>query len=395
MSAQSTAHTLFTELTGTAPSGVWSAPGRVNLIGEHTDYNEGFVLPFAIPHRTYAAASLRDDDRIRVASTFADEAVVVSLSELDELFPTPLGEAPRVPEWSAYVLGVAWALRALNPSTSPGSAGVDIAIASDVPVGAGLSSSAAIEGSVASALNELWGLGLDPVTLAQVGRRAENEAVGAPTGIMDQMASMLGQADAATFLDCRTLETRSVPTGFTAEGLEVLVIDTQVKHAHSTGGYRERRASCERGAELLGIRSLRDAGVDDLPRAAELMDDVTFRRVRHIVTENQRVLDTVTALDERGPRAIGDLLVASHASMRDDFEISVPELDLAVDVALAHGAIGARMTGGGFGGAAIALIERASLAAVSDAVTQAFSDAGFTAPHTFTVHPSEGPRRDA
>lgn len=400
MTALSAAHDLFTELTGHEPAGTWSAPGRVNLIGEHTDYNEGYVLPFAIQQRTYASAALRDDDRIRVASTFADEPVEVPLSALDELFPSALRQAQgpstqaNVPEWSAYVLGVAWALLAAVGADTQ-RRGVDIAIASDVPAGAGLSSSAAIEGSVASALNELWGLELDPVTLAQVGRRAENEAVGAPTGIMDQMASMLGRPDAATFLDCRTLETRSVPTGFTAEHLEVLVMDTQVKHSHSTGGYRERRASCERGAELLGIRSLRDADVSDLPRAAELMDDVTFRRVRHIVTENQRVLDTVEALTERGPRAIGDLLVASHASMRDDFEISVPELDLAVETALANGAVGARMTGGGFGGAAIALVEHASVAALSDAVTRAFSDAGFAAPHIFTVSPSEGPRRDA
>src|SRR5690606_8975421 len=290
-----------------------------------------------------------------------------------------------------------WALRELRPSTDSGTglAGVDIAIASDVPVGAGLSSSAAIEGAVASALNDLWELGLDPVALAQVGRRAENEAVGAPTGIMDQMASMLGRPDAATFLDCRTLEARSIPTGFTAAHLELLVIDTRVSHAHSTGGYRERRESCERGAELLGIRSLRDASASDLPRAAELMDGVTFRRVRHIVTENQRVLDTVAALTEQGPRAIGDLLVASHVSMRDDFEISAVELDAAVDAALAAGAIGARMTGGGFGGSAIALIEHAQVAAVTDAVTQAFSDAGFTTPHIFPVTPSAGPRRDA
>ncbi|UNK71379.1 galactokinase [Microbacterium sp. H1-D42] len=394
MTALTAARDLFTDLTGSAPDGIWSAPGRVNLIGEHTDYNEGFVLPFAIQHRTYAAVGLRADDRIRVTSSFAHLTVDCALADLDRMFPVESQGADRdVPEWSAYVLGIAWALRALRPdAVTPG---VDIAIASDVPVGAGLSSSAAIEGSVASALNDLWSLGLDPVTLAQVGRRAENEAVGAPTGIMDQMASMLGRPDAATFLDCRTLETRSVPTRFTAEHLELLVIDTQVTHAHSTGGYRERRASCELGAELLGIRSLRDADTSDLPRAAELMDDVTFRRVRHILTENQRVLDTVAALTEQGPRAIGDLLVASHASMRDDFEISVPELDLAVETALAHGAIGARMTGGGFGGAAIALIEHDAVASVSDAVAQAFADAGFTAPNIFTVHPSEGPRRDA
>lgn len=393
MSALADAGALLTRVAGRKPEGVWSAPGRVNLIGEHTDYNEGFVLPFAIPHRTFAAAGLRDDDRIRVASTFTAEPVEVALDELATLFPTASGAEPAVPEWSAYVLGVAWALQL----AAPGAAlrGVDIAIASDVPVGAGLSSSAAIEGAVASALNDLWSLGLDPVTLAQVGRRAENEAVGAPTGIMDQMASMLGRPDAATFIDCRSLATESVPTGFTAEGLEVLVIDTQVSHSHSTGGYRERRDACERGAALLGIPSLRDASDADLPRAAELMDDVTLRRVRHVITENRRVLDTVRTLGAEGPRAIGDLLVASHASMRDDFEISVPELDLAVETALEQGAVGARMTGGGFGGAAIALVDRDAVDRIADAVTQAFADAGFGAPHVFTVHPADGPRRDA
>ena len=393
MTASIAARELFTASYGREPEGVWSAPGRVNLIGEHTDYNEGYVLPFAIQHRTYAAVAPRTDDRIRVTSSFARLTVECALDDLERMFPVEYQGADRdVPEWSAYVLGVAWALRALSGTRRTG---VDIAIASDVPVGAGLSSSAAIEGAVASALNELWELGLDPVALAQVGRRAENEAVGAPTGIMDQMASMLGEPDAATFLDCRTLETRSIPTGFTAAHLELLVIDTRVSHAHSTGGYRERRESCERGAELLGIRSLRDAGIDDLPRAAELMDDVTFRRVRHILTENQRVLDTVAALSGQGPRAIGDLLVASHVSMRDDFEISAPELDVAVDTALAAGAIGARMTGGGFGGSAIALVEHAQVAAVTDAVTRAFADAGFTAPHIFPVSPSAGPHRDA
>ena len=391
MTAPDAARDLFIALTGHAPTGVWSAPGRVNLIGEHTDYNDGFVLPFAIQHRTYAAASLRDDDRIRVASTFAADPVEVAVADLDTLFPS--AGAPTVPEWSAYVLGVAWALRALTPD-APGR-GFDLAIASDVPVGAGLSSSAAIEGATASALNDLWALDLDPDTLARAGRRAENEAVGAPTGIMDQMASMLGQPDAATFLDCRTLDAVSIPTGFAPAGLEVLVMDTKVSHSHSTGGYRERREACERGAALMGVPALRDLGVDDLPRAAELMDDVTFRRVRHVVTEDQRVLDTVRMLREQGPRAIGDLLVASHASMRDDFEISVPELDLAVDTALVAGAVGARMTGGGFGGAAIALVDRDRVAAVSDAVRRAFADAGYGAPHLFTVTPSEGPRRDA
>ena len=381
------ARALFAELTGAEPAGVWSSAGRVNLIGEHTDYNDGFVFPFAIEHRTYAALGQRADGRIRVTSTFSPDPVEVALEDL--VFPALRDD---VPEWATYPLGVAWALL---QGTDAAVTGVDLAIASDVPVGAGLSSSAAIEGAVASALNDTWGLGLDRVALAQIGRKAENEAVGAPTGIMDQMTSLLGRPDAAIFLDCRSFEAEVVELGFAAAGLELLVIDTQVKHSHSTGGYRERRASCELGAATMGVPALRDLTVDDLPRAEELLDDVTFRRVRHIVTENQRVIDTVQTLREQGPTAIGDLLVASHASMRDDFEISVPELDTAVEASLAAGAVGARMTGGGFGGSAIALVAHDRVETVRDAVTAAFAASGFGAPHIFTVTPSEGARRDA
>lgn len=389
MSARDDAAALFATIGDRAPDGIWSAPGRVNLIGEHTDYNEGFVLPFAIPQRTFAAVGCRDDHRIRVASTFADEVVEVGIAELDELFPVG-AQGPGVPTWAAYPLGVAWAMGASVPGSKRG---VDIAIASDVPVGAGLSSSAAIEGATASALNDLWGCGLDRPTLAGIGRTAENEAVGAPTGIMDQMASMLGEQDAAVFLDCRTLEAQSVPLRLAAEGLTILVIDTRVSHAHATGGYRDRRDACERGAAALGVPSLRDVGIDDLDRASTVLDDVTFRRVRHIVTENRRVLDTVSALRAHGPRGIGDLLVASHASMRDDFEISTPELDTAVEAALAAGAQGARMTGGGFGGAAIALVDTDIVEAVSDAVRGAFTASAFAPPHLFTVTASPGAGR--
>jgi galactokinase len=208
------------------------------------------------------------------------------------------------------------------------------------------------------------------------------------------MSSMLGRPDAAIFLDCRSLAAEVVELGFTDAGLELLVIDTRVKHSHATGGYGERRASCELAARTMGVAALRDLTVDDLPRATDLLDDVTFRRARHIVTENQRVLDTVRTLRERGPRAIGALLVASHASMRDDFEISVPELDTAVEASLAAGAVGARMTGGGFGGAAIALVAHADAQRVTDAVTAAFEASGLRPPHIFTVTPSEGARRD-
>jgi galactokinase len=382
------ADSLLAVLTGAEPDGVWSAPGRANLIGEHTDYNDGFVLPFAIDRRTVAAVRVRDDRRIRVASTFDAEPVEIDLADL------AVTEFPRdaVPEWAAYPLGVAWALLATGV-VDP--VGVDIAFASDVPVGAGLSSSAAIEGATASALRDVWDLDLDATGLARIGRRAENEAVGAPTGIMDQMASMLGRRDAAIFIDCRSLEGTPVDLGFADAGLELLVIDTRVAHAHSTGGYGDRRAACERGAAALGVKALRDLSPADLDRARELLDDTTYRRVRHVVTEDQRVLDTVRILHEDGPLAIGDLLVASHVSLRDDFEVSCPELDTAVDAALAGGAIGARMTGGGFGGSAIALVRREDADAVSESVTHAFADSGFAEPGIFVVEPSEGARRDS
>jgi len=374
----------FLALYGYEPAGQWSAPGRVNLIGEHTDYNLGFVLPFAINRRTFVTLGLREDRVIRVASSFADEVVEIPLAEL----------APEALHgWSAYPLGVAWALgeHGADLASVPG---VDIFIESDVPVGAGLSSSAALECAIAIALNDAWRLTLSRPVLAQVGQRAENVAVGAPTGIMDQSASLLGQKDCAVFLDCRSLESEIVDLGLEAAGLVLLIIDTGVSHDHSTGGYAERRASCELGARMLGVDSLRDVTVDDLPRAREILDEVTFRRVRHVVTENQRVLDTVDVLRDLGPIGIGDLLDASHRSMRDDFEISVRELDLAVETATSNGAIGARMTGGGFGGAAIALIRSDDLSRLEVAIDGAFAEHGFSQPDTFVVTAAQGASRE-
>ncbi|MEV8254897.1 galactokinase [Rhodoglobus sp. NPDC076762] len=379
--------TNFTELTGHAPEGIWSAPGRVNLIGEHTDYNEGFVLPFAIDRRTRAAVGLRADGTIRVTSTFDDTSVQFELAALDAA-----RAAGEITGWSAYPLGVAWALGQHGADLGRVS-GVDILIDSTVPVGAGLSSSAAIESSVALALNDLWSLGFTREKLAKVGQLAENEVVGAPTGIMDQSASLLGATDSAVFLDCRSLDAEVVPLGLAKAELSILVMDTRVSHSHATGGYSERRAACEAGAAAMGASSLRDVNVTDLDRAKELLDDVTYRRVRHVVTENQRVLDTVRALSDEGPLAIGALLDASHVSMRDDFEISIPELDLAVETARDNGAIGARMTGGGFGGAAIALVPHTLVTTVETAVHAAFAAAGYTAPVTFTVTPSHGAER--
>ncbi|MFJ4076449.1 galactokinase [Curtobacterium sp. PhB137] len=376
----------FQQVYGYEPAVRYSAPGRVNLIGEHTDYNDGYVLPFAIDRRTTASIAPRPDRLLRVSSAF-DAGTVLELS-LDDLDPS------NMTGWSAYVFGIAWALREQAGADLSDKTGFDVFIESDVPVGAGLSSSAAIECGVALAFNDLWELGLDRKTLARVGQYSENHAVGAPTGIMDQSASLLGEQDAVVFLDCRTLDTAVVDLALEANGLEVLVIDTRVEHAHATGGYAARRASCEKGAQVLGVEALRDLSVDDLPRAQELLDDETFRRVRHVVTEDQRVLDTVRTLREQGPRAIGSLLVASHESMRDDFEISVPELDLAVATAVEHGAVGARMTGGGFGGAAIALVDQESRGAITEAVTAAFAATGYREPNVFTVHAAQGARRD-
>jgi len=387
----------FRERFGHKPAGIWSAPGRVNLIGEHTDYNKGFVLPFAIDRRTLVAAGPRDDGILRLGSTFDDEDTLyleVALADLAGLQPVAARDGESPLDWGAYPAGVAWALGELGTdlTTMPG---LDLMFESNVPVGAGLSSSAAIESATALAIVELWQLDLSREELAEVGRRAENDFVGAPTGIMDQTASLLGRKDAAVFLDCRSLESELVPLGFDDVGLELLVIDTGVKHEHSSGGYGERRATCEKAALLMHVESLRDLSVDDLERAENLLTDETFRRMRHVVTENQRVLDAVAALRGGDPAALGPLFDASHRSMRDDFEISTPELDLAVEIAQENGALGARMTGGGFGGAAIALVPRETVSRVQVAIDGGFAEHGFGQPETFTVAASDGAARDA
>ena len=366
---------------GRLPDGVWQAPGRVNLIGEHTDYNEGFVLPFAIDKTARVAVAVRTDSTVRLLSTYGDQG----------LFKTDLGilEPGSAKGWTKYPLGVMWALQQRGLVVP----GLDLLLDSSVPLGAGLSSSHAIECAVISALNELAGAGLGPEEMVLATQRAENDFVGAPTGIMDQSASLRGSKGHAVFLDCRDQSVQLVPFDAESAGLVMLVIDTKVSHSHADGGYASRRASCELGAELLGVRALRDVQASDLPEARRLLDEVTYRRVRHVVTEDERVLQTVELLTSQGPGAIGGLLDASHVSMRDDFEISCPELDLAVDVSRANGAIGARMTGGGFGGAAIALTPVEAEQQVRAAVEHAFSDAGYKAPEIFTVTPAAGAKR--
>jgi len=371
----------FEEQFGYAPAGVWSAPGRVNLIGEHTDYNEGFVLPFAIDRRTYAAVGLRPDQVARISSSFTGEVVEFEISQI---------QRETVSGWSGYPLGVAWSL--VQAGAKP--QGFDLYVDSNVPVGAGLSSSAAIECSVALALNDLWGSGFSRSVLAKVGQRAENEIVGAPTGIMDQTASLFGEVDHAVFLDCRSLQAKATPLALRENGLEILVMDTRVAHRLTDGGYAARRQSCEEAAKVLGVTSLRDVTAENLEASKDLLDDVVYKRARHVVTENERVVKTVELLSTSGPKAIGQLMIESHASMRDDFQISISELDVAVETAIAEGAIGARMTGGGFGGAAIALIDSSKAASLTAALLEIFNNHGFEKPEIFKVTADEGARRE-
>ncbi|HXT92715.1 MAG TPA: galactokinase [Trebonia sp.] len=374
----------FAATYGRSPDVVWSAPGRANLIGEHTDYNDGFVLPFAITERTTVAAARRDDDRLSVTTSAFPGTGRMRLAAI----------APgAVRGWAGYPLGVAWALAQAHPV--PDCPGADLYVDSSVPAGGGLSSSAALEMAVAGALASLWGLDLSVPELALAGQRAENEVVGAPTGIMDQYASLLGQPDAAVFLDCRTRKTRIVPLRLARAGLALVLADTGERHAHAAGGYAARRASCEKAARLLGVPALRDLSAADLPRAEAELDGETFRRVRHVVTEDDRVLATVAALEAGAMETVGQHLTASHRSMRDDYEITTPALDLAVDTALAAGALGARMTGGGFGGSTITLIDERQVPVLRTALTDAFHAAGFAQPRVTTVTPGAGARKEA
>ncbi|MEU6374228.1 galactokinase [Streptomyces sp. NPDC046909] len=373
----------FVELYGTGPEGVWAAPGRVNLIGEHTDYNDGFVMPFALPHTAVAAVSRRTDGVLRLHSADVEGGVVEL--RLDDLVP----ESDR--DWTAYPAGVVWALREAGHAVT----GADIHLASTVPSGAGLSSSASLEVVVALALNDLFELGLPRWQLARLCQRAENVYVGAPTGIMDQTASACCEDGHALFLDTRDLSQKQIPFDLAAEGMRLLVVDTQVKHSHSEGEYGKRRAGCEKGAALLGVDALRDIAYEDLDAALARLGDEeeVVRLVRHVVTEDERVERVVRLLESGDTRAIGPVLVEGHASLRDDFRISCPELDLVVDTAMASGALGSRMTGGGFGGSAIVLADVADVDTITKAVEEAFAAAGFTAPRVFEAVPSPGARR--
>ncbi|WP_104523216.1 galactokinase [Blastococcus atacamensis] len=380
--ARSTADA-FARRFGRQPDGVWAAPGRVNVIGEHTDYNGGFVLPVALPHTTRAAVARRDDGLLVLTSVqHPGQDAEVAVADL---------EPGRPGGWAGYPAGVVHALAGSVPG------GLSILVDGDVPSGAGLSSSAALSCSVALAVRDLLGLDLDADALVDVARRAENDFVDAPTGILDQSASILCTAGHALFLDTRDGTREQVPLDLAAAGLALLVVDTGTTHDHAEGGYRDRRRECERAAAALGVDLLRE--VED-PAALEPLagsgDDgeVLLRRARHVVTEDARVLEVVTALrEDADPRAIGPVLTAGHVSLRDDFEVSVPLIDVCVDAALAAGAHGARMVGGGFGGSVVALVDTDAVDSVTAAVTERFAHASQPAPRTFVVVPSAGARR--
>ncbi|MEV1168665.1 galactokinase [Nonomuraea sp. NPDC049784] len=362
----------FRAAYGASPQTVWHAPGRVNLIGEHTDYNDGFVLPFAVPLGVTAAVTPRADRTIRI----------LSLQSSGE--PVTLASHDESKGWTRYVVGV---LDMLGDRV----AGADIAIDGDIPPGAGLSSSAALEVSVASALNDLHDLGMTPMEIALLSQKAENDFVGMPCGIMDQAASALCKEGHALFLDCRSLGSRNIPLDLASHGLSMLIIDTQAHHEHAGGEYAKRRAECESAARKLGVPALRD--VTDLAGALDQLQGDERKRTMHVVTENHRVEALVGLLRAGAVNEIGALLNASHLSLRDQYEVSSPELDVAVEAAIRGGARGARMTGGGFGGSAIALVPVDRLPAVEESVSNAFAEHGFQTPRFLPATPAPGAHR--
>ncbi|WP_024877153.1 galactokinase [Saccharomonospora piscinae] len=379
----------FRTVHGEAPEGVWAAPGRVNLVGEHTDYSGGYVLPFALPHRTAVAARFRDDTTLTVATLGSDRRIQhAPPMRVPDLTPgTPTG-------WAAYVAGVAWVLRELGMSR-----GADLVLAGDVPTGAGLSSSAALECATALAL--LAGNGhADPddderATIAGWAQRAENEFVGVPTGVLDQTASLCCVGGHVLFLDTGSGRREQVAFDAAATGLTVLVIDTRARHRHSESGYADRRRSIDHAMRLLGTGSLGEFDRPRLPDVLAALPEESRPLVRHVVTENARVLSVVRLLRQGRYADIGSALDASHDSLRDDFRVSSPELDLAVDLARSAGALGARMTGGGFGGSAIALVPDDARASVESALRRGFRDARLRPPRLFPAVPSPGAGRCA
>lgn len=377
----------FTRLHGRQGEGVWSAPGRVNLIGEHTDYVGGLVLPIALPQRTWAACARREDDLVRVHSVNLGRTAQVRLGEVGPGSPTG---------WLSYAAGVLWALREAGHDVG----GIDAVVDSSVPVGAGLSSSAALECAVGAAVSDLFGLDLlaDDASrreLVAACIRAENDVAGAATGGMDQSAALLCRPGHALYLDCRSDEVEHIPFDLDDHDLVLLVTDTRAEHTLADGQYEVRRRAAERAADLLGVTTLREVDPKSLDEALEVLaEDELARRARHVVTEIDRVRATVAALRADDFDTVGALFTTSHVSLRDDYEVSCAELDVAVETALGAGALGARMTGGGFGGSSIALVPADTVARTADLIAAAFSDRGWHAPESFAVTARGAARRD-
>ena len=368
------------------------APGRVNLIGEHTDYNDGFVMPIAIDRYTEVRAVARNDGRLVLSSDGFSSADEYSLSDLHALSNRSSGGAAAAEEWARYVCAVAWALQDAGYALT----GADLQIRSDVPVGAGLSSSAALEVSCAAALLRSAGHEYDLTALARLCQRAENEYVGMRCGIMDQYIACHGRAQHALLIDCRTLEHRQVPVRFPDAALRIVVCNSMVKHSHAGGEYNQRRAQCEAGVKFLsarrvGLRALRDVSVAEFTALSAGMDALVLRRCRHVVTENERTFAAAQALEQGDARRFGDLMYASHQSMRDDYEISCAELDLLVELARPiDGVLGARMTGGGFGGCTVNLVRADAVPRFESSVAEAYRAATGQPPQIFVCQPSEG-----
>jgi galactokinase len=350
-------HEIFEREFGRREDVATSAPGRVNIIGEHTDYNGGFMLPIALPHRTEVLLAARDDALVRVRS--------LDLGHSSTLTHYALGEERKQGDWVDYIQGVTHIARVVGSHIT----GCDILISSRVPIGKGLSSSAALQVALFRALNRRWQLDLDDLSIAKLAHRAETEFVGAPVGIMDQIAASLGSETAALLIDARSLAIESVPL---PADVELAVLDSGIRHSHVSGDYRIRRRECEEAAGRLGVDQLRDLGDSDLPRLSQLPAPLG-RRARHVITENARVLATVRAFRQGDAASAGRLLSLSHESLRDDFEVSTPDVDRLVEIADAEPDVfGARITGGGFGGAVVALCRRPHAAAVAARVVERY-----------------------
>ena len=389
----------FAARMGAPAEGVWAAPGRVNLIGEHTDYNAGFALPMAIEQCALVALARRPDRVLRLGSAQADHGSLGSELRLEEIALEEIAPG-RDLGWAAYVAGAAWAAEQdTAPRDRSRCSGFDLLLDSDVPIGAGLSSSAALSCATLLALSELWGLARSRLELALLAQRAENEIAGVPCGLLDQLASLCAENAHALWIDFRTNSAQPLALPLHQAELELLVIDTRCPHQLVEGAYRERRAACQAAARALGLETLRDAQLAELEQQQAVLGPERTRRARHVITENARVLAAVSVLREAARGAperlalLGPLLSASHASLRDDFAVSVPQLDLAAASAENAGALGARLVGGGFGGSVLCLVRAGRATAVAASVRDAFLAQGWDEPACFPASPGPGARR--